>query len=107
MERFFPFVVASATSNGKIFFPFVKEKEYKVIVYAITPKKHETAWLRYQLELVGSGVSVISRKLGVSHQAVSNVINGRCHSARIEEEIAKTIGYPSWNEMFRTLRSSS
>ena len=81
------------------FFPFVKENEYKVIVYAITQKKHETAWLRYQLELVGSGVSVISRKLGVSHQAVSNVINGRCHSARIEEEIAKTIGYPSWNEM--------
>ena len=39
--------------------------------------------------------------------AVSHVISGRSHSARIEAEIARIIGYPSWNAMLKAVRSGA
>lgn len=76
-------------------------------VYAITPRPAESAWLRYKLELAGSSVIDVAIQAGVTHGAVSHVISGRRHSARIESEIARIIGYPSWNEMLKAVRSGA
>lgn len=37
--------------------------------------------------------------------SVSQVIGGSRHSARIEAEIARVIGWPSWTEMLMALRA--
>ena len=76
-------------------------------IFAITPKHHESAWIRYRLDLAGIGLTGIAQSLGVTKQAVSYVISGRRHSARIEAEIAKIIGYPSWNAMLKAVRSGA
>ena len=77
------------------------------MVYAITPQPDESAWLRYRLELAGSSVTDVARRLNLTHVTVSKVISGRRHSARIEEEIARILGYPGWNEMLKRLRSGT
>ena len=76
-------------------------------IFAITPRRNEAAWIRYKLELAGSSVTDVAIRAGVTHGAVSHVISGRSHSARIEAEIAKIIGYPSWNEMLKAVRSGA
>ena len=78
-----------------------------MVVYAITPRPDESAWLRYRLELAESGVTKIAKQVGVGRSAVSQVISGKAHSARIEEEIARILGYPGWNEMLKRLRSGT
>ncbi len=76
-------------------------------IFAITPRRHESAWLRYKLNLAGTNLARIARSLGVTTQSVSEVVSGACHSARIEAEIAKIIGYPSWNAMLKAVRSGA
>ena len=76
-------------------------------IFAITPKHHESAWIRYRLDLAGIGLTGIAQSLGLTKQAVSYVISGRRHSARIEAEIARIIGYPSWNAMLKAVRSGA
>ncbi|HIW37003.1 MAG TPA: hypothetical protein IAA30_08495 [Candidatus Treponema faecavium] len=78
-----------------------------MVVYAITPRPDESAWLRYRLELAGSGVTDVARRLNMTHTVVSRVISGRRHSARIEAEIARILGYPGWNEMLKRLRTGA
>lgn len=77
------------------------------MIFAITPRAEEAAWLRYRLDLAGSGVADIARRLQVARSTVSQVVNGLAHSARIEAEIARVIGYPGWNEMLKTLRAGA
>ena len=76
-------------------------------IFAITPRRNESAWIRYKLELAGTDVTRVASLLGVSQPAVTRVISGRSHSARIEAEIAKIIGYPSWNAMLKAVRSGA
>ena len=76
-------------------------------IFAITPRRNESAWIRYRLDLAGVGLTGIAQSLGVSQPAVSYVISGRRHSARIEAEIARIIGYPSWNAMLKAVRSGA
>ena len=76
-------------------------------IFAITPKRHESAWIRYKLELAGSSVTDVAIRVGVTHGSVSQVVSGRSHSARIEAEIARIIGYPSWNAMLKAVRSGA
>lgn len=76
-------------------------------IFAITPRRHEAAWIRYKLELAGSSVTDVAIRAGVTHGSVSQVVSGRSHSARIEAEIARIIGYPSWNEMLKAVRSGA
>ena len=76
-------------------------------IFAITPKRHESAWIRYKLELAGSSVTDVAIRAGVTHGSVSQVVSGRSHSARIEAEIARIIGYPSWNKMLKAVRSGA
>ena len=76
-------------------------------IFAITPKHHESAWIRYRLDLAGVGLTGIAQSLGLTKQAVSYVISGQRHSARIEAEIANIIGYPSWNAMLKAVRSGA
>lgn len=76
-------------------------------IFAITPRRNESAWIRYKLELAGTDVTRVASRLGLSKQAVSGVVSGRSHSARIEAEIARIIGYPSWNAMLKAVRSGA
>ena len=104
MENFFPFI---NFLSGVVPVPF-RTKEVKIVkVYAITPRPAESAWLRYKLELAGSDISCIARAFGITRSAVSRVVSGERHSARIEAEIARIIGYPSWNEMLKAVRSGA
>lgn len=76
-------------------------------IFAITPRRNEAAWIRYKMELAGSSVTDVAIRTNVTPTSVSLVISGRRHSARIESEIARIIGYPSWNEMLLSLRKGS
>lgn len=76
-------------------------------IFAITPRRNESAWIRYKMELAGTDTSCVARSLGVSQPAVTRVISGLSHSARIEAEIARIIGYPSWNAMLKAVRSGA
>lgn len=75
------------------------------VVYAPTPSRTEAAWIRWRLDLAGDGVTAVARRLRCNHGSVSGVIDGRWHSARIEAEIARVIGCPSWTEMLMALRA--
>lgn len=72
--------------------------------WALNPTPAESAWLKYELELAGISATAMAKKLEVNRSLVSNVIAGRLHSRKIEQEIAKVCGYPSWNDMLRSLR---
>ena len=76
-------------------------------IFAITPRRNESAWIRYRLDLAGVGVTDVAKTLGLTKQAVGQVVSGRSHSARIEAEIARIIGYPSWNAMLKAVRSGA
>lgn len=76
-------------------------------IFAITPRRNESAWIRYKMELAGTDTSRVAISLGVTTSAVSRVISGQRHSARIEAEIARIIGYPSWNAMLKAVRSGA
>lgn len=58
------------------------------------------AWVCYQLRLRGDSLSAIARRIGVSHQAVSNAM--MTPSKDIEQAIAEAIGltpeqlFPEW-----------
>lgn len=87
--------------------PFRGKEISQVYIFAITPMRHESAWIKYKLELAGTDVTCVASRLGVSQPAVTRVISGHSHSARIEAEIARIIGYPSWNEMLKAVRSGA
>ena len=76
----------------------------KINEWALDPTPAESAWMKYQLELAGSTASQLAISLETDRSLVSNVIAGRRHSRKIEQEIAKVCGYPSWNDMLRSLR---
>lgn len=76
-------------------------------IFAITPRREESAWIRYQLDLAGTDLTRVARSLGLTKQSVSGVVSGKYHSARIEAEIARLIGFGEWNEMLLSLRKGS
>lgn len=104
MESFFPFINFLSGASPP---PFRAKEISQVYIFAITPRRHESAWIRYKLELAGSSVTDVAIRAGVTHGSVSQVVSGRSHSARIEAEIARIIGYPSWNEMLKAVRSGA
>lgn len=79
----------------------------KINEWALDPTPAESAWMKYQLELAGSTASQLAISLETDRSLVSNVIAGRRHSRKIEQEIAKVCGYQSWNDMLRTLRGEA
>lgn len=76
----------------------------KINEWALNPTPAESAWLKYELELAGLSATVMAKQLNVDSSIVYNVIAGRRHSRKIEQEIARVCGYQSWNDMLRTLR---
>ena len=79
----------------------------KINEWALNPTPAESAWLKYRLELAGLSATAMSKKLEVDSSIVYNVIAGRKHSRKIEQEIAKVCGYQSWNDMLRSLRGEA
>lgn len=79
----------------------------KINEWALNPTPAESAWIKYKFNLAGLSASAVARKLDINRSLVSNVIAGRLHSRKIEQEIAKVCGYKSWNDMLRTLRGEA
>ena len=67
-------------------------------------KPKEGLWVVYQLRLKGIRQVDLSRQLGVKESTVSQVLNGRTRSGRIEEAIYRTLGYPSFESMIAASR---
>lgn len=76
----------------------------KINEWSLNPTPAESAWIKYQLELADVTSRAIAAITFTGVGDVSNVIAGRRHSRKIEQEIAKVCGYPSWNDMIRSLR---
>lgn len=79
----------------------------KINEWALNPTPAESAWIKYKFNLAGLSASAVARKLDINRSLVSNVIAGRLHSRKIEQEIAKVCGYQSWNDMLRSLRGEA
>ena len=79
----------------------------KINEWALNPTPAESAWIKYKFNLAGLSASAVARKLDINRSLVSNVIAGRLHSRKIEQEIARVCGYQSWNDMLRTLRGEA
>ncbi len=61
-------------------------------------KTRQAIFLSYALSRKKISQNSIAQKLGVTHQAVNSVIWGIRTSARIQQEIAKAIGFASWDD---------
>ncbi|MBP3450436.1 MAG: hypothetical protein J6K22_08250 [Spirochaetaceae bacterium] len=79
----------------------------KINEWALNPTPAESAWIKYKLELTGTTAKYLATKLSIDCRSVYNVIGGHRHSRKIEQEIAKVCGYPSWNDMLRSLRGEN
>ena len=75
--------------------------------WALSPTYAESAWIKYKLELAGTSARRVATTLNTDSCNVYNVIAGRRHSKKIEKEIATLCGYPSWNDMLRSLRGEN
>lgn len=75
--------------------------------WALNPTPAESAWIKYQLELAGIKSRDVAETTSTGVGDVSNVLAGRRHSKKIEKEIATLCGYPSWNDMLRSLRGEN
>jgi hypothetical protein len=62
--------------------------------------------IQYQLKTEGERFAGIGIRIGVSRQAVFNVIFGRRRSARVEAEIARILGKADWNEVVLEARAA-
>lgn len=74
-------------------------------VFAITPTRHEAAYIKYLLASQGqTSMSAIARKIKVRASLVGNVCRGCLHSKKVEKAVASACGYADWNTMLRTIR---
>lgn len=67
--------------------------------YSLRLTEQEGFYIRYCLKKIGWVPSDISRNLNVSPVAVHYVVAGRRRSRKVEAEIARILGKPSWNDL--------
>lgn len=72
----------------------------------LRPNQQEGLNIQYRLKTGGERFTGIGIRIGVSRQAVFNVIFGRRRSARVEAEIARVLGKADWNEVVLEARSA-
>lgn len=65
----------------------------------LRPKDQEAYYIKYLLSLKGFPLADISKSLFLSRQAVHRVVCGECRSRKVEAEIARILGKPSWNDL--------
>jgi hypothetical protein len=69
------------------------------------PTHKEGLNIQYKLKVSREGFVSIGKRLGLTKQAVCDVVYGRRRSARIESEIARILGKADWNEVVLEARS--
>jgi len=69
------------------------------------PSMQEGCYIRYKVDLAGTNLSTVARKLNADLSTVSKVIRGLRRSERIEAEIARILGKADWNEVVLEARS--
>lgn len=57
----------------------------------MTTNQERRLRLRYELSRLGLSFADLSRKLGVTHSAISLVVAGKSRSARIEQAVADAL----------------
>jgi hypothetical protein len=67
-------------------------------------KPQEGWWISYQLKLKGLNCTTFAARLGVRETTVSSILNGHRKSARIEDALYQTLGYPSFEDMIAASR---
>lgn len=67
----------------------------------------EGHYIKYRLGLVGFRLSELPDALSVQKSIVYDVISGRRRSARVEAEIARLLGKPSWNDVVSEARAAT
>ena len=74
----------------------------KAMGIRIKPK--EGLWVNYQLKLRGITHQKLADQLGVKRNTVTKIICGACRSARIEDALFQTLGFPSFEAMISASR---
>lgn len=65
----------------------------------LRPNQQEAHHIKYQLSINNYKLVDIAKYLAVSSQTVQNVVYGRRRSRKVEAEIARILGKPSWNDL--------
>jgi hypothetical protein len=68
-------------------------------ITGIRIKPREGLWINYQLRLRGITHQKLGDRLGIRRDTVTKVIRGTRRSARVEEALPQTLGYPSFEAM--------
>jgi hypothetical protein len=67
-------------------------------------KPKEGLWVKYQFGLRGITLTAFAQRHGVKEPTVTNVLKGLRKSARLEEAVVQTLGYPSFEAMIAAAR---
>ena len=80
----------------------LSKNKRKIVGIRIKPK--EGLWIIYRLRLMGISQTDFAAKLGVRPQTVNQILCGVARSARIEDALYQTLGYPTFEAMITASR---
>jgi transcriptional regulator with XRE-family HTH domain len=83
-----------------------KPSKRKRKIAGIRIKPREGLWIVYQLKLKGISQTDLAAQLGVKMEWVNSIVRGRRHSARVEDALYQTLGYPSFEAMIAAARKN-
>ncbi len=67
----------------------------------------EGHYIRYQLAVHGWSLESVRSSLNLSSGFITQVVFGHRRSARVEAEIARILGKPSWNDVVAEARKAT
>ena len=67
--------------------------------FRLSPQPQESYYIKYLLKQKGVSCSDVSLSLNILKGTVLNVVAGRRRSRKVEAEIARILGKPSWNDL--------
>ncbi|UTC62578.1 hypothetical protein E4O05_01290 [Treponema sp. OMZ 787] len=65
----------------------------------LKPNTQESHYIKYLLGLEGFSFFAVGKGLSINGETVLNVVAGRRRSQKVESEIARILGKPSWNDL--------
>ncbi|UTC96099.1 hypothetical protein E4N85_10300 [Treponema denticola] len=65
----------------------------------LKPNTQESSYIKYLLNLEGFSFFAVGKGLSINGETVLNVVAGRRRSRKVEAEIARILGKPSWNDL--------
>ncbi|MGI0511292.1 hypothetical protein HH007_13150 [Treponema denticola] len=74
-------------------------KQYNVSALRLKPDTQEGFYIQSQLKSIGFSFRRVGLLTSVTGEFVLNVVAGRRRSRKVEAEIARILGKPSWNDL--------